>query len=154
MSGWVPDDKSPAPGKAARMRLRPLVALLALALGISGIVGGVAQATPEAPNDATCGLHWFGEYQKPKGMRPAFVGDGLGSRDDADGPRYRLQVSGTGPYTLTVKRASDNSTLLTVQASAGNTSWGFSPDQDRFLVVEGGNGITDPVAYRLYDLTA
>jgi len=138
----------------ARRVVGAVVAAAMVALALGGPLGSSASATPQTSTDATCSQRWLGDYQKPKGITAAFVGDGLGSRDDADGPRYRLQVTGTGPYTLTVRRTSDGAVVLTTQAGGGNTGWGFSPDQDGFLVTEGGNGVTDPFAFRLYDLAA
>src|SRR2546425_5313548 len=60
-------------------------------------------------------------------------GAGVEISQDSISPngKYRVTVTGTGPFDITISRVSDNSVLFTQNLSNGN--WGFSPDDDRFL---------------------
>ncbi|GEM_PF-6953853 len=60
-------------------------------------------------------------------------GAGVEISQDSISPngKYRVTVTGTGPFDIAVRRISDDSLRYTTNLSNGN--WGFSPDEDRFI---------------------
>jgi hypothetical protein len=110
-----------------------------------------AQGTAEAPNDATCTTAIQGAYETAKGLRTAYVSGSGASK--ASAARYQVHASGSaGSITLTVERLADGTVFGPYSSDA--VSWGFSPDQDRFLIVSPAGGGSGQATYRVYDLAS
>lgn len=131
--------------RASICRLGALALLLGL---LASVQQGTAWATAQAANDATCTLAVTGTYVSPTGLTPAYVSGDGGSR--ASSPRYQVHASGSpGSTSLTVERLGDGETFGPY--SSDSLSWGFSPDQDRFLTV---SAVSGQATYRVYDLAS
>jgi hypothetical protein len=75
-----------------------------------------------------CGCSLTGSYLDPDEGRMPFVRtDGL-----SPGGVYRLTALGTDPIELTITRVDTGATVLRLSVS-GNSAWGFSPDDHRFV---------------------
>ncbi|RIL05808.1 MAG: hypothetical protein DCC71_08995 [Proteobacteria bacterium] len=122
--------------------------LLCAAAALALPAAGRAQNVP-----ADCGCSLTGPYVDPDpgvGLRAPNAATGL-----SPGGRYRVVVTslpGQSPATLDVVRVSDGATLL---QGAGGVQWGFSPDDDRFVI---GSFVGAPPGqqfeYALHDLAS
>ena len=130
---------------SARAVLRSVVpALLAAAL----LVAPQPARATVGVGDASCGCPETGPYTAPAGVTTAFVDDDGGSAPS--NPRYHVAATGALPaIQLTVRRSSDNAVVLSTTTNLSD--WGFSPDQDRFVITGIDNGLH---AIRLYNLLA
>ncbi|MGZ4476666.1 MAG: fibronectin type III domain-containing protein [Nocardioides sp.] len=98
--------------------------------------------------DCGCPTTELGAYVRPATPVAPVLTDAETS--SAHGARYRVQVDGTGSEArAVVHRNSDDATLLVLPVHA--TSWGFSPDQDTFVVELAGDATQEVAAF---DLTA
>lgn len=128
---------------------RTLGVLLATAMlaATSSVVFSPPAAGSVDDGDASCGCPEVGPYQSPAGVvAPHVEPDGSSA---ATGARYRVEATGTQPaITLTVRRTSSNAVVMTTVTNLA--FWGFSPDQDRFVVTGESNGLHE---VHLYNLT-
>ena len=107
-------------------------AVLALVAGIAVAAAGASIATlTTSSTSATvgCGCDTLGMYVDPvEGDAPAVTSTSLTTGTSPNG-KYTLEVTGGGSTpTLTVKLG--GTTVLTKSGE----QWGFSPDDDRFVV--------------------
>ena len=124
----------------------------AIRLALSAILLAVSLPAHAQTSGTDCGCTKTGDYVAPDpGVEPSLAaGDGL----SPDG-RFRVDISslpGQLPATLDVVRVAGNATLL---HNVSGTSWGFSPDGDRFLISDSiGTLGNQQFEYQLYDLAA
>ena len=99
---------------------------------------------------ATCGC--TGPFVTPLAPKSSTTVDpAVDSQGFSPNQTYQLSASGDSTFVyLTITRASDHVVVFNDSFPLQNTSWGFSPDDDRFLVDSYASGI-DTV--NLYDLT-
>src|SRR5690349_2263031 len=75
-----------------------------------------------------CGCSLTGPYQDPAAS--------IAPRVNADGTSphgtYQLTVTGSNPIYLTINRVATNEPILSLNVP-GNSFWGFSPDDHRFI---------------------
>lgn len=128
-------------------RARLLAGLLVIFVLPGLVISSAAADGPEPPAD--CGCHATGAYAAP--IRPVapYVSPAGGSA--ADAPRYTATVNGApgGPQSVTVTRTADQAALGTYPL-ANAVSWGFSPDQDRFVIASDPGSV---VSLTVLDLT-
>jgi hypothetical protein len=130
--------------------IRPAAAVL-----IGGLLAALVAAVPASPvhatvddGDASCDCVESGPYQEPIPVADPFITPSGASAES--GARYEVDVTGTIPGSqLTVTRIADSATVLTTSGDLG--FWGFSPDQDRFVVTGLAAGLLE---VHVYDLTA
>ncbi|WP_374456509.1 fibronectin type III domain-containing protein [Nocardioides sp.] len=124
------------------------IALLALVLAsLAAQPPGPSTATVD-DGDASCACPVTGPYVAPAGVRTIFVDDDGSSATSS--PRYRVSATGSLPaITLTIRRTADDSLVDTIVTDL--PSWGFSPDQDRFVVTGIRNGLHE---VEVHDLTS
>lgn len=120
-------------GKVRRPTLRGRVLAVAAALvGVAAVtaagVGAATLLTSTAQTTqpwAGCGCSTFGEYTDPdEGTAPAVTQTGTSPHGT-----YTLTTSGD-PSSPTLTVSKDGSTVITKTG----TAWGFSPDDDRFVI--------------------
>jgi hypothetical protein len=110
--------------------------------GIASGQAGTTLYTVDGGSD--CGCKTIGPFVNPnKGFPPTVKPDFTSPKG-----KYKLTVTGAGPYNLTVKLASNSSTVY--QTSVPEGGWGFSPDDDRFVTTYSNSGIENT---RMVDLT-
>jgi len=112
--------------------------LLGLAWVIAGLIAftpSVALTQPASGTDCGCGK--TGSFVDPHpGKAPYILVDAIDpniGHSAASNARYRLSVTPGGvnlPANVTIVRVADGAIVL----QASGTNWGFSPDQDRFLI--------------------
>lgn len=119
------------------------LATLLVAVGLNAV------AQPAMAADATCDCVESGAFVAPTAVEP-YVPSGLDGLSAEEDGRYRLtvgaDVSGT---SLTIRRVSNNQVVLSLVTQL--TQWGFSPDQDTFVLTGNANGLRD---IRVYSLTS
>ncbi len=105
---------------------------------LNNILYGVEQNTTvllTTSSGADCGCTTIGSFVNPnKGLPPATKPDFTSAKG-----KYKLIVGGSGPFTLWIKLVSNNTTVYQTNVPGG--SWGFSPDEDRFLTTYNSSGI-------------
>lgn len=108
------------------------------------VVGGNAILFQTTSGGADCGCTTIGSFVNPdKGVAPTVKGDLTSPKG-----KYKIVIGGSGPYTIWIKLVSNNTTIYQTNVPGG--SWGFSPDDDRFLTTYSSSGIQ---MTKLVDLT-
>jgi Tol biopolymer transport system component len=135
-------------GRRQSIRFAGRAAGLALVIGVALAAGMPAGAQTPGTD---CGCTDIGQYVEPdSGVRPSVTAGGL-----SPSGRYRVDVTsipGQTPATLNVVRVSDRAVIL---GNVSGLQWGFSPDDDRFLIWWFiGSAGNQQFEYQLYDLAA
>jgi photosystem II stability/assembly factor-like uncharacterized protein len=120
-----------------RIALAVLVAAAALFASANAVA---------APPPAVCGCTATGPYTAPATV-PARVVAPTVAADGGSPNRQYFVVPGADGHSLSVERGSK--AILTIGLDSLNAGWGFSPDSDRFAVIQDVGGVTN---VSLYDL--
>src|SRR4051794_13669018 len=88
----------------------------------------VLAVLPATAAAADCGCTSVGAYQDPDSTAPAVASNG-----NSPSGKYKLTATGTGSAPqVTIKNGATNATVYSSTLPGGST-WGFSPDDDRFV---------------------
>jgi probable HAF family extracellular repeat protein len=123
-----------------------LAALLTVALTAGEQRAAPAHAGPNATATCTCPV---GPYTDPlPGSQPAVTSTADPNVGLSPNGTYRLTVSGTSQVNLMITRVAGGATVLN-QTVGLNSGWGFSPDDDRFIIHTLTNGQESISLYNL-----
>jgi hypothetical protein len=107
--------------------------LMGIALVIAGLIAFTSSVALTQPAPGTdCGCGKFGPFVDPNPGKAPYIDASSGDSADSNA-RYRLSATPGGanlPATVSVVRIADGATVL----QTTGLFWGFSPDQDRFLI--------------------